>query len=322
MLELQGRCGQRPSRSSVMWENRTKRNIDNTMVEPLFLELRENEETVEIHPQQDRVDFGTPWVSAPWRCQAIALLPPAERDDNLSPVAMMGVLLGYDRTIVNGFRVGLLEDISAKRRHFRCWNSNVRIEEDTCGFLTKEIERSELPEQRGQRLRREDEGIETNQQDENEEEMEKMVDRILAETNSDARLRSPVQNRREWRRNQGGANRDHMTHAIRHLHIQVTVRRHRVKFCQCSNCCTTPMVMNHDWFKETDTVPVCTWCVQQLENSGGHCAREAASNLEVQRGGRMCFLTRLQPTRAMVQQEIGREKALGEFLRLTARTTR
>ena len=36
-------------------KNRTKRKIDDTMVEPLLLELRGNDETVEILPEQDRV---------------------------------------------------------------------------------------------------------------------------------------------------------------------------------------------------------------------------------------------------------------------------
>ena len=40
-LELSGNRGQRPSRSITEVRNRTKRNIDDTMVEPLLLEFRE-----------------------------------------------------------------------------------------------------------------------------------------------------------------------------------------------------------------------------------------------------------------------------------------
>ena len=64
------------------------------------------------------------------------------------------------------------------------------------GFFTKEIEGSELLEQRGQRRRREDEGIEPNQKDENEGELEQIVDRIFADANSDARSNSPAGSRR------------------------------------------------------------------------------------------------------------------------------
>ena len=71
--------------------NRTKRKIDDTVVEPLLLELRENDEVVEIIPEQDRVEF---WPT--WRYQAMALLPQAERHDKLSPMAIISVSLGYD----------------------------------------------------------------------------------------------------------------------------------------------------------------------------------------------------------------------------------
>ena len=49
-----------------------------------------------------------------------------------------------------------------------------------CGLFTEEIGRSESLEQRGQRRRREDEGIATNQHDENDDEIEQIVDRIFA----------------------------------------------------------------------------------------------------------------------------------------------
>ena len=41
--------------------NWTKRQIDDTTVEPMLLELKENDETVEVLPEQDRVEFWPPW---------------------------------------------------------------------------------------------------------------------------------------------------------------------------------------------------------------------------------------------------------------------
>ena len=55
-------------------KNRTKRTIDGTKVEPLLLESRENGETVEILPEQDRAEF---WP--PWGCQAIAITDGSRR---------------------------------------------------------------------------------------------------------------------------------------------------------------------------------------------------------------------------------------------------
>ena len=98
-------------------------------------------------------------------------------------------------------------------------NSNVRIEGDMQGVPHGRNRKSESLAQRGQRRCREDDGMETHQQDENENEIEQIVDRNFAETNSDARSRSL------W--GAGGANRDHMTRTInqtaRQLHIQVTI---------------------------------------------------------------------------------------------------
>ena len=75
------------------------------------------------------------------------------------------------------------------------------------------------------------------------------------------------------------------------------------------------MLTIHEASQETDTLSVCPSCVEQLENYGDICAVEAAGNLEVLRGGHMCLVTRLQPTRALLQQEIGRKNARGDFLR-------
>ena len=73
----------------------------------------------------------------------------------------MGVFLGCDKTIVNGIRVGVLEDdftnsscpvkevivsttVRMKEAAFPMMDSkNVKIEEDMCGFLTEDIEKSE-----------------------------------------------------------------------------------------------------------------------------------------------------------------------------------
>ena len=55
--------------------------------------------------------------------------------------------------------------------HERGGISNDRIEEDMRAFITEETEKSESLEQSRERWRREDEGIETNQQDENENEI-------------------------------------------------------------------------------------------------------------------------------------------------------
>ena len=71
--------------------NRKKRKIDDSMVELWLLELRGNDETVQILPEQDCVEV---WPI--WGCQVIALLPLPARDDKLSSVAIMD-----DRTIVN-----------------------------------------------------------------------------------------------------------------------------------------------------------------------------------------------------------------------------
>ena len=98
----------------------------------------------------------------------VAKLPPAAGDDKLSSVAVMGVFLGYDTTIVNGIRVGVLEDCLRKRNHpvkdvivsttarmkyttFPTMDSHIRIEEDMCRLFTEEIEKSDSLEQRGQR---------------------------------------------------------------------------------------------------------------------------------------------------------------------------
>ena len=53
----------------------------------------------------------------------------------------------------------------------------------------------------------------------------------------------------------------------------------------------TFLLMNHDDFEETDTLPVCPSCVEQLENGG--IGAVVAGNLEVLLG-EMCFVTRLQ----------------------------
>ena len=81
----------------------------------------------------------------------------ATRNDELSPVALMGVFHRYERKVVNGIRAGVLEEnfrksiqpvkdaiasttVRMKRRTFPMMDSNVRTEEDMRGFLTEEIE--------------------------------------------------------------------------------------------------------------------------------------------------------------------------------------
>ena len=44
----------------------------------------------------------------PWGCKAVALVPPARREDKLSPVAAYGAFVGYDKTVVHGVRVAVL----------------------------------------------------------------------------------------------------------------------------------------------------------------------------------------------------------------------
>ena len=41
--------------------NPTKRKVDDIMIEPLLLEMNENGESVEIFPEQDRVEVWPPW---------------------------------------------------------------------------------------------------------------------------------------------------------------------------------------------------------------------------------------------------------------------
>ena len=62
----------------------------------------------------------------------------------------------------------------------------------TCGFLTEDIEKSESLEQRGLKRSRSHEGIETSQQDANENDIEQIVDRIFAATKIGMRSRSLV----------------------------------------------------------------------------------------------------------------------------------
>ena len=46
-----------------------------------------------------------PGTWPPWGCKTVALVPPARREDKLSPVAAYGVFVGYDKTVVHGVRV-------------------------------------------------------------------------------------------------------------------------------------------------------------------------------------------------------------------------
>ena len=126
--------------------NQTKRDIDDTMVEPLFLELTEDDETAKHLAEEDIVEF---WP--PWGCQAIAPLPLAARDDKLSPVALMGVFLGYDKTIVNGIRVGVSEGNFRKCSQPAeevIVSTTVRLKESNDGLTRESLE------QRGQRRHR------------------------------------------------------------------------------------------------------------------------------------------------------------------------
>ena len=64
-------------------------------------------------------------------------------------------------------------------------------------------------------------------------------------------------------------------------------------------------------------------CAQRAWGHITNCGEkfaENASNLGVLLAGQVCLVTRVQPTRAMLRQEIGRAKARGEFLRLSIRT--
>ena len=144
------------------------------MIELLFLEMKENCESVEILPEQDRVEF---WP--PWECQALALLPSGPRDE-LCPVAIMGVFLGFDKTVVNGIRIGVLKDNFRSSRHpvkeiivsttvrmietaFSMMDSNVRIGKDLCGLLTEEIDQAESMERRDQVRHESDQGADEDQ---------------------------------------------------------------------------------------------------------------------------------------------------------------
>ena len=75
---------------------------------------------------------------------------------------------------------------------FPMMDLNLGMEEDMCGFLPEDIEKSESLEQRGRKRSRSHEVIETSQQHENENDFEQIADRIFAETKFDARSRSPV----------------------------------------------------------------------------------------------------------------------------------
>ena len=65
-----------------------------------------------------------------------------------------------------------------------------------CGFLAQEINDQNQRNSVDRGGRRDGEDIETHQQDENEDEIEQIVDRIFEETNSDTRSKSPVGSRR------------------------------------------------------------------------------------------------------------------------------
>ena len=82
--------------------------------------------------------------------------------------------------------------VRMKDAAFPMMDSNLEIEEDMCGFLPEDIEKSESLEQRGLKRSRSHEGIETSQQDENENDIEQIVDRIFAETKTVARSGSLV----------------------------------------------------------------------------------------------------------------------------------
>ena len=66
-----GHCYTQVGAPSALWagtitfisevRKQTKRTVDNTMVGPLLQELRENDDTVEILPEQDGVEFWPSW---------------------------------------------------------------------------------------------------------------------------------------------------------------------------------------------------------------------------------------------------------------------
>ena len=99
-------------------------------------------------------------------------------------------------TNVHRIRVGVSEDNvgNSSRPSSEVIVTQTSESRRTC--VASPHKKIEKPEYHGQRRRREDEGIETNQQDENEDEIEQVVDRIFAGTNSDARSRSSVMRRR------------------------------------------------------------------------------------------------------------------------------
>ncbi len=76
-------------------KNRIKRRITGQEVEiqPLLAEMKE-------------ADDVTKWP--PWGCKAFALLPRVHRDDKVSPVAVLGTFLGFEKTVSNGTRVAVL----------------------------------------------------------------------------------------------------------------------------------------------------------------------------------------------------------------------
>ena len=97
-----------------------------------------------------------------------------------------------------------------------------------------------------------------NEQNENENDIEKMVGRIVSETNNDARSRSLGGSRRtvaksRWR-NQGGSNSNHTSQTINGLEVERRPSRRRDESRKCSNCCMHDLLTKYDEFKEIDVV--------------------------------------------------------------------
>ena len=136
----------------------------------------------------------------------------------------------------------------------------------------------------------------TNEQDENENDDEKMVDRTFSETNNGARSWSLGGSRRTVAKSRW---REPWPHVRRSTDAERDAEKSPANVAVVA--CMTSILMKHDGFKETETLSVCPSCVEQLEDSGENCAMGAAGSLEALfwRPDVFCHET---PTGTMLQQ--------------------
>ena len=73
--------------------NREGREIDENVMEPLLLQIRESDENIASLPEQDRIEF-----LASMGDHAIAILPGGRAP---------GCFVGHDKTAVNGIRISV-----------------------------------------------------------------------------------------------------------------------------------------------------------------------------------------------------------------------